>query len=41
MRMRGVENNISPGCAKFGICQPEVCAVPGVVVAAEGRGKEG
>lgn len=36
MRMRGVEKNISLRDAKFGICQPEVCAVPGVVVAAGG-----
>lgn len=47
MRMRGVEKNISLRDAKFTICQPEVCAVPGVVVAvcvwggAEGDGKEG
>lgn len=48
MRMRGVEKNISSRGAKFTICQPEVCAVPGVVVAVEGRegmelkeGKEG
>lgn len=43
MRMRGVEKNISLRDAKFGICQPEVCAVPGVVVAAEGeeRGRRG
>lgn len=32
MRMRGVEKNISLRDAKFTICQPEVCAVPGVVV---------
>lgn len=38
MRMRGVEKNISSRGAKFTICQPEVCAVPGVVVAAEGGG---
>lgn len=42
MRMRGVEKNISSRGAKFTICQPEVCAVPGVVVAVEGReGMEG
>lgn len=45
MRMRGVEKNISSRGAKFTICKPEVCAVPGVVVAVEGRegmeGKEG
>lgn len=41
MRRRGVENDISPTCARLGICQPEVCAVPGAAVAAQGRGKEG
>lgn len=45
MRMRGVEKNISLRDAKFTICQPEVCAVLGVVVAGEeggeGRGEGG
>lgn len=41
MRMRGVEKNISLRDAKFTICQPEVCAVPGVVVAAEGGWRRG
>lgn len=43
MRMRGVEKNISLRDAKFGICQPEVCVVLGVVVAVEGeeRGRRG
>lgn len=36
MRMRGVEKNISLRDAKFTICQPEVCAVLGIVVAGEG-----
>lgn len=40
MRMRGVEKNISLRGAKFTICQPEVCAVLGVVVAVEGFEKE-
>lgn len=41
MRMRGVENDISPRRARFGICQPEVRVVPGAVAAAEGRGGGG
>lgn len=38
-----MEKNISLRDAKFTICQPEVCAVPGVVVAVkrEERGRRG